>query len=706
MSLAKTMVALLAVLLASAGVANAQSAAPLPSRPIPYTALVKKPKPKPKPAASMAATPQADAAKITLVNPITPAPVGARLAPADSLPPAELEAFVDGMVRDAMDREHVAGVTLSVVQNGQVLLKKGYGVSTLSPLRRVNPDTTLFRIGSISKTFTWIALMKEVEAGRIMLDQPINRYLPDKLQIRGQGYDAPVTVESLMAHSAGFEDRALGHLMERNPGRERSLEEYLRQERPRRIAAPGSMASYSNYGAALAGEAVSFSTGKPFERLIEDEIISPLGLNHTTFRENRPVIAKLPAPMPARLRGDLADGYFWTGSSLEKRPYEFIGHIGPAGAASSTAGDMARYMAALLNGGALDSVTVYGPVTAQAFRTPIRQTPKGISGWRHGFIEYNLPGGYKGFGHAGATLSFMSNMVMVPDLNLGIFISTNTDTGQPLTERLPLRIVERFYAAPPSYPRPGDPRLVGVKSMYEGYYLGSRRAYSGLEAFIGRLITGTRVDVTSDGRLLTMDKQLRSWTPEGDPSKGRFISDNGVDRLVFAISNGKARAIVTALNTQVFERASIWDRPNTMLVAAILTALASVGTLVGGMARNRRDFRETSIQSRARLIQGLQAILWLTAFVLFAIWVSKTKDVANIMFGWPDSLILLSSACAVAATGFTLLSALMAPFVLRGGRRVDSWSAARKAGYLTTALIYAYFAVLLFHWGALTPWVS
>ena len=705
MTLAKTMAALLAALLASTGMASAQSSAPLPSRPIPYVALTKKPKPRPKPAASSTAKPLEDP-KTALITPIAPMPIGARLAPGEALPPAELEAFVDGMVRDAMDREHVAGVTLSVVQNGQVLLKKGYGASSLSPLRRVNPDTTLFRIGSISKTFTWIALMKEVEAGRIKLGQPVNLYLPEKLQVKDQGYDAPVTVENLMSHSAGFEDRALGHLMERTPERERTLVDYLRQERPRRIAAPGSMASYSNYGAALAGEAVSYSTGRPFERLIEDEIISPLSLDHTTFREKRPVLGKLPAPMPDRLKGDIADGYFWAGSNYVKRPYELIGHIGPAGAASSTAGDMARYMAALLNGGTLDGVTIYGPVTAQAFRTPIRHTPQGINGWRHGFIEYNLPGGYKGFGHAGATLSFMSNMVMVPDLNLGIFISTNTDTGQPLTDRLPQRIVERFYAAPPRYPRPGDPRLVADKSIYEGYYLGSRRAYSGLEAFIGRLITGTKVEVTDDGHLLTRDKQLRSWAPEGDPAKGRFISDNGVDHLVFAISNGRARAIVTALNTQVFERAAIWDRPNTMVVAAILAALASVGTLIGGMARNRRDFRETSIQSRARLIQGLQAILWITAFVLFLTWVSKTGDVANIMFSWPDSLILLSSACAVAATGFTLLSALIAPLVLRGGRRVDSWSAARKGGYLATTLIYAYFALLLYQWGALTPWVS
>ena len=139
-----------------------------------------------------------------------------------------------------MAREHIAGVTVSVVQNGQVVLKKGYGFASLNPQRgRSIPDRTLFRVGSISKTFTWIALMKEVEAGRIRLNQPVNLYLPEKVQVKDQGYDQPVRVANLMDHSAGFEDRALGQLFERDYDRVRPLDLYLRQERPKRVHAPG-----------------------------------------------------------------------------------------------------------------------------------------------------------------------------------------------------------------------------------------------------------------------------------------------------------------------------------------------------------------------------------------------------------------------------------------------------------------------------------
>ncbi len=176
---------------------------------------------------------------------------GPRLQPGTPIPPAELEAFVDGVVREAMTTGHIAGAAVSVVQNGQVVLKKGYGFA--APGRAVDPDNTLFRIGSISKTFTWIAVMKEVEAGRMRLSAPIDLYLPEPLQIPDQGFAQPILVRDLMSHSGGFEDRTLGQLFERSPDRIRPLADYLREERPRRVRPSGQVSVYSNYGAMLAG---------------------------------------------------------------------------------------------------------------------------------------------------------------------------------------------------------------------------------------------------------------------------------------------------------------------------------------------------------------------------------------------------------------------------------------------------------------------
>lgn len=721
--------------------ADTSDAASLPKKPIPYARLhpqLARPKPHPTatgpvappkpPAASDA--PLAKPAPIAPAAATTPSPVaaepppppaptpvavapppppavapGARLTVGQALPPTELEAFVDGILKDAMAREHIAGATVSVVQNGQVVLKKGYGFASLSPNRPVDPDNTLFRVGSISKTFTWIALMKEVEAGRIRLNQPVNLYLPEKVQVKDQGYDQPVRVSNLMDHSTGFEDRALGQLFERNFDRVRPLDLYLRQERPKRVHAPGAVSSYSNYAAALAGEAVTYTAGKPYERLIEDEILLPLGMNHTTFREPHPAKMGLPAPMPARLVGDISDGYRWTPTGFARRDYEFIEQIAPAGAASSTAGDMARYMLMQLGGGQYAGATIYGPVTAQAFREPLRKTPVGINGWAHGFMVSDLPGGHRGYGHGGATLSFFSNMVVVPDLNLGIFISTNTDSGRPLVNRLPDRIVQHFYAPPDLFPRPGSPELAQRRSEFAGYYLTTRRAYSGLEGFADQLNGGASVDVSHDGRLVTSDGSgVRTWVPDGSMDDGRFIASQGSERISFDVTDGVAHAFHGASGTQVFERAPFWRQPQTLATLAALAAASALATLAGVVVRNRREFRENQIQSRASLVQNIQAVLWLAALALFGLWASKTGDEAEVMYRWPGVLMIMASACALVAAALTATTLLVIPAIWRGGRRVDSWTHLRKAFFSVTVLIYAGFSVDLALWGALSPW--
>lgn len=692
----------------------AAPAAVNPRGPIPYTSLQRQTRPRPAPRPATAAAPAAVAtasatpapsAPLTAAPALPAAPSGARLAPGEAIPAVELESYVDGVVRSAMARDHIAGVTVSVVQNGQVVLKKGYGMASLSPARKVDPDQTLFRIGSISKTFTWIALMNEIEAGRIRQDAPVNLYLPERLQIRDQGFRTPVRVINLMDHSPGFEDRALGHLFERNFDRVRPMADYLRQERPRRVRAPGAASAYSNYGAALAGQAVSYVAGKPFERLIEERIFLPAGMNSTSFREPHPPKTGIPGAIPERLGDNISDGYRWTPGGYVARPFEYISQVAPAGSASSTAADMARYMQLLLNGGTLDGAVIYGPAAARAFNTPIRKTAPGINGWRHGFIEYALPGGRTGFGHAGGTLSFLSNMVVIPDLNLGVFISTNTETGGDLAMGLAGDVVQQFYAAPETFPRKGSRALAERSGDFAGYYVGTRRAYRGLEGMVGLMIGGASVSVTPDGHLLVAaNGKTRSFVPEGDLSEGRFISTTGSDHLAFAVDGGRARSFQSAFGDQTFERTGFWKRPNVLASIAVLVGLAALATIGGLFLRNRRDFRETAIQRQASLLQTTQAVLWLAALGLFAAWAANASDVAKVMYGWPGAPLIIASACVLVAAALALGGLILMPAIWRGGRRVDSWTAMRKAAFTFTALLYGVFTVLLGLWGALTPW--
>jgi CubicO group peptidase (beta-lactamase class C family) len=633
---------------------------------------------------------------------VAPAPVVAGVA---ALPPAELEAYVDGIVRDAMAADHIPGVTVSVVQNGQVVLKKGYGFARLGPARPVDPDRTLFRIASISKTFTWIAVMKEVEAGRMRLDAPVNLYLPEKIQVRDQGFDRPVKVIDLMSHSPGFEDRALGQLFERDPDRVRPLQFYLRQETPRRVREPGAAPAYSNYGVALAGAAASWVSGKPFERLVESEITGPLGMSRTTFRDPYPPRKDLPAPMPAALAADLADGFLWTDAGWTRRPYEYTAQVAPAGGASTTAGDMARYMMMMLNGGSLDGAQIYGPATAAGFARVQSRPAPGVAGFAHGLIEVQLPGGRVGWGHDGALLSFRSNMVVAPDLGLGVFIATNSETGGRLTAQLAGRIVQRFYGPAPSLPDAGSPWLKQNARAFQGEFVSTRRSYRGLEQFIGLIDGRARVAVTGDGYLRISGRDSSSlWVPEG--TAGRFRELGGWRRMAFVMTNGRATGYYPPSGAVMFQRVGFFGGQAWLVNLAVLAAIAALATLAGLLMRDRKDHRETPMQRRASLMQTTQAILWLLAMGALAIWAGKADDVAAIFFDWPGGWMLTASSCALVAAILSAVTLILLPFIWRGGRRVESWTVGRKLRFTVTTLIYVGLSLVLAFRGALVPWAS
>ncbi len=678
---AAALVCLLGLSTVSSAQAPTPSAAPAP------------PAARPVPAAAAAVTP--------------PAPTPVALPGVTPLPGPELEAFVDGVIRDAIAADHIPGVTVSVVQNGQTVLKKGYGFARLEPTARpVDPDRTLFRIASISKTFTWIAVMREVEAGRMRLDAPINLYLPEQVQVRDQGFTTPVRVRDLMSHTPGFEDRALGQLFERDPDRVRPQLVYLRQERPRRAFEPGTTPAYSNYGVNLAGAALAYVSQQPFERIIERDITGPLGMTRTTFRDPYPARPDLPAPMPAALAADVADGFFWTGAGWRKRPYEYTSHGAPAGGASTTAADMARYMTMILNGGTLDGAVIYGPRTAQGFRTPQWRPLPGIAGTAHGFLPFALPGGRTGWGHDGVLLSFRSSMILVPELGLGVFISTNAESGERLTSQLAGRIVQRFYGPAPTLPPPGSQWLKANASAFEGQYVANRRAFHGLERLIGLVNGRVEVRVTDAGVLLISGRNGTSrWTPVG--TNGQFQQADGWRTLAFEMKNGRAVRFISGGGVIAHQRVGFFGGMGWFTNLGLLTLIASLATLAGvGLRMRLRDYRETPMQRRVSLIQTTQSVLWLLAAITAGLWLSKTGDVAAIFFDWPGGWLLTASSCALVATVLSAANLVLLPLVWRGGRRVDSWTLGRKLRFTATSLIFAAFSVVLALWGAIYPWAS
>jgi hypothetical protein len=290
-------------------------------------------------------------------------------------------------------------------------------------------------------------------------------------------------------------------------------------------------------------------------------------------------------------------------------------------------------------------------------------------------------------------------LVTVPDLNLGVFVAANTDTGQRLAGRLAGQVVAQFYAPPGDLPRPGSPALVADRNVYAGTYLTTRRPYSGLEKFVFLLIGQTRISVTDDGHLLAGG---RTWTPDGPA--GRFRQIDGPLTTAFAIEDGRAQRWFPPSGTTAFDRVGPLYQIRTLAVVAALAVLASIATLVGVFTRDRREFRQTPMQNRAGLVQTTISVLWLMAIALAGSWAAGAGDAGRVMYHWPGPALIIASACALTAALLTLLTILMAPSVWRGGRRVDSWTGWRKLRFTMTTMIFAAFSVMLGLWGALAPW--
>ena len=627
-----------------------------------------------------------------------PAP---RLPQAQAIPPDQLAPFVDALVEGQMARDHVAGATVSIVQDGKLVFKRGYGFASLTPRRRpVDADTTMFRLGSISKTFTWIMLMQEVETGRMDLQAPVDTYLPVALRTGPGKFGQPIRLANLMDHSPGFEDKIFGVLFKRDLSKVQPLDTWLATTRPERVRPPGQVSSYSNYGASLAGSALAHETGQDFETLADTRILGPLGMAHSTFREPHAGRPDLPGPMPAALLPDSAAGFHWTGTGYAQRGFEYNSAVAPAGGLSATAADMSRYMRMILDGGTLEGTTLYGPRAAEAFRTPVRPAPYGLA-WRHGFYDKPLPGGFMGFGHNGGTVSFSSDMTLVPALRLGVFISTNTDTGGWLANGLAPRLVSHFYA--PAQPFPPEPsaKLATMSAAFTGHYLSTRRRYGGLEGFVHRIVFANDVSVTPDGYLVLKGLlgPAATFAAQGDPAEGHFTSLDGGAPLTFAMRNGQATGILTAV--AVLQRTGPLDAGGPIALAAILTALASAATLAGLVLRPRGE-PAGRWQRIAGWVQVAQALAWLGAAFAFAQYLQLASNIGEVEYVWPHPAVITASALALAATALTALSLPLAVPVWRE----TGWGWRRRTGYVATAAFALALALLLARWGFLLPWSS
>lgn len=324
-----------------------------------------------------------------------------------------MEQHIDRLMAEYVERD-VPGISVAVVKDGKIIFAKGYGYADLELKKPIDAEHTFLEPGSVSKLFTWTAVMQLVEQGKLDLNQDIRSYLPaDYLTL---SYDEPVTLLHLMNHMAGFEERIEG-LMVDNPADLLPLEQFLGPGRqPKQIYRPGTTMAYSNFGTSLAGLIVERVSGMPFERYVQENILAPLEMQHSFFD---PDYSAIPGVMEHK-----AIGYVKKGEAWQALPNVYINDV-PAGALTSTANDLAHFLIAQMNyDGAAPYQLFSKPETLREMQSRSFSHHPDLPGVAHGFWE-RFAGGHRVLEHSGNTEGFTALVAIVPAENFGISILTN-----------------------------------------------------------------------------------------------------------------------------------------------------------------------------------------------------------------------------------------------------------------------------------------
>ncbi|MGH8146764.1 MAG: serine hydrolase domain-containing protein, partial [Rhodanobacteraceae bacterium] len=389
-------------------------------------------------------------------------------AGAAALTPQDVSTFFDALVPYMLKRNDIAGGVISVVKDGHLIFAQGYGHANVAKRTPVIADQTLFRVGSTSKLFTWTAVMQLVAADKIDLDRNINAYLDFKIPSK---FGKPITMRDLMTMTPGFAE-TIHDLMVATPRQLVPLRQYLVDHMPPRIFPPGKVVAYSNYGAALAGYIVQRVSGEPFDTYVENHVLKPLGMTHSTFRQ----------PLPAVLRGDLATGYITaTGKTIV--PFEPV-QAWPAGSLTSSATDMARFMIMQLQNGQFDGASILPVATAKLMHSHQYSAAPGMNGYDLGFYQENR-NGLRIIGHGGDTIAFHSDLHLLLDKDVGIFMSFNSagkapnGTAESVRTELFRAFLDRYFPyQPPVQATVAKPQRDAARVA--GWYWSSRRENSAL----------------------------------------------------------------------------------------------------------------------------------------------------------------------------------------------------------------------------------
>jgi CubicO group peptidase (beta-lactamase class C family) len=625
-------------------------------------------------------------------QPTTPIPLPpANPATPPSLTSQDVTAFLDGFLPLQLQRDDVAGVTISITQNGQPLILKGYGYADYKKKTPVDPVATTFRPGSISKLFTYVSMMQLVEQGKLNLDADIQQYLDFPIKPGPSGIDnAPITLRNLATHTAGFEEELHDFGSDRSGKLPVDIRAFLIRNQPHRFAAPGKALAYSNYGITLIGYIVQRVSGEPFADYVQRHIFTPLGMTHSTFQQ----------PLPPGFKATL--GYLST--SKPDTGFEGITDV-PAGGLSSTAADMALFGQMLLNHGTLNGQQILQPSSVATLFTPQFTPAPGVNPWDLGFYEKDR-NGLRFIGHEGDLLACHSQFWVEPTHGLTFFISYNSAGATRISrEEIFRALVDRYLPNPTNNPANHPPYLkLSAKDLapYTGFYQTSRRADSTKTRLVNAL-SPRKVEATKEGDLTLSSLKdfhgaLVHLHPIGNDS---FYDEDGQSTLHFERNaSSRVTGYVTPSHS---DRIPFFEHPTILFGVADFALLTLFLVCIAPLVRL---FRRIFFRNRPRIAPQpgttwltrplqLAALASIAVVACLGVLFAHTAEITNFyQLGHLDPYFVIQNiltAIALIAIVFGVISGI------RHLRRPLRLITKLKFALVTLALLYCFWFFLYFH---------
>ncbi|HEX3139835.1 MAG TPA: serine hydrolase domain-containing protein, partial [Rhizobacter sp.] len=490
----------------------------------------------------------------------------------------------------------------------------------------VDARRTLFRPGSTSKLFTWIAVMQQVEQGKLDLDADLNQYLDFKIPAHKSG--KALTLRHAMTHTTGLEETARDLLSysDKTPNLGAVLKGYV----PPYVYEPGTTPGYSNYATALAGYIVERVSGMSFDDYIEQKVLHPIGMKQSTFRQ----------PLPATLKDQMSVGYF----SQDKAGQGFeIISMPPAGSLSATGEDMGRFMMTVLNQGKIGNSEgqILKPETLKKMFSELTRPMPELTGIGLGFYQQDI-NGHRAFGHGGDTVLFHTDLALFPDQNIGLYVSFNSAGENGLGKWLRDRVFEGFAdrylpdTRPQAKPQVDEATAKAHAQLMAGAHRSSRREDSTFLSLL-QLLSPLKVEALKDGRIAIDLAGARSVFREVRPLL--WEEEHGKRRIQALVDNGKVTrwAMEPYAFAFVFEPVPALASPAAMVALCAALAVTAITALLWPLVATLR--RQHGVARPAKSVGAVRSACVLV-LVALGLWTATVMGLENL----DDTSILLPLA--------------------------------------------------------------